>query len=195
MAFFSDTDKGYQVQLSWSGFQEFEDLLTEIEDIFGEKDSKQILKNAGRIAMKPVLEKAKSLLASNGNIDTGQLYQSLQIEARKPTGKDKRSAYVESSMIMIARVTVAPGHKYLPDKKSKLRSKTFKNRITGKREHMHSDARAFAIEFGTARWLKGEGHPFLRPALESNSRQITDSLTQSLRTAMFNLRSKHMKTK
>ena len=37
MAYISDTEKGYQVTLQWQGFDEFQELLEEIEDIFGEK--------------------------------------------------------------------------------------------------------------------------------------------------------------
>lgn len=184
-----------QVKVEWAGFKEFEDLLSEIEEDFGEKDSKKILQNAMREAMKPVLQTARSELESHGNVDTGQLLSSLQLEVRTPRGKDKHSAYVTPTMIKISRVSVAPGRKFLPDKKSKLRSKSFKNRKTGKKEHMHSDARAYAIEFGTARWLKGEGMPFIRPALERNVSTVTESLTGALRNALVKYKSKHMKTK
>ena len=161
-----------ELTLKWSGFKEFEDLFNEIEDDFGEKDAQKILRNAMREAMKPVLTTARNLLESHGNVDTGQLVRSLQLEARKPTSRDKRSKYVDPTMIVISRVTVAPGSKFDPDKK--LLSKTFKNKKTGLKEHMHSDARAYAIEFGTVRWLKGEGRPFIRPALESNVQTVTD---------------------
>jgi len=59
---------------------------------------------------------------------------------------------------------------------------------------MISDARAFAIEFGTAKWLKGEGMPFIRPALESNSQRVTDSLVDSLKDALMKYKSRHMTT-
>jgi hypothetical protein len=182
-----------QMTLTWTGYKEFEDLLSEIEQDFGEKDASKILRNATREAMKPVLMSAKNLLESHGNVDTGQLVRSLQLEARKPTARDKHSKYVDATMIVISRVTVAPGHKFEPDKK--LLSKTFKNKKTGKIEHMHSDARAFAIEFGTARWLKGEGRPFIRPALEQNAQAVTDGLAVSLRNALLKYKSKKMKTK
>jgi len=178
--------------LQWQGFEEFESLLDEIEEDFGEKDSKKILKNACRTAMVPVLNTARSLLTTHGNIDTGQLLASLQVEARRPTNRDKRSKYSSPTMIMISRVTVAPGRKFKPDEK--LLSRTFKNKRTGIKEHMHSDARAYAIEFGTARWLKGEGQPFIRPALESNAQAVTNSLVDSLRTALLKYKSKHMKS-
>lgn len=183
--------KGVSIKFKWSGFDDFEDLLDQIDDDFGAKDAKKILRNACRASMIPVLESARSNLQAHGNIDTGQLYASLQIEARAPTSRDKRSVYSTPTMIMIARVTVAPGRKFEPDKK--LLSKTYKNKKTSQKEHMHSDARAYAIEFGTARWLKGEGQPFIRPALESNSQRITDSLAENLKQALLKYRSKHMK--
>lgn len=183
--------KGVSIKFKWSGFDDFEDLLDQIDDDFGAKDAKKILRNACRTSMIPVLESARSNLQAHGNIDTGQLYASLQIEARAPTSRDRRSVYSTPTMIMIARVTVAPGRKFEPDKK--LLSKTYKNKKTSQKEHMHSDARAYAIEFGTARWLKGEGQPFIRPALESNSQRITDSLAENLKQALLKYRSKHMK--
>jgi hypothetical protein len=193
MPYVSEGGKGFKATLNWTGFKEFENLLDEIEADFGEKDAKKILRNACRASMMPVLNAARSNLTINGNIDTGQLYASLQVEARVPTSKDKRSIYSTDSMVMIARVTVAPGHKFDPDKK--LLSRTYKNRKTGQKEHMHSDARAFAIEFGTARWEPGSGRPFLRPALENNAQKVTDSLVESLRQALLKYQSKQMKTK
>jgi hypothetical protein len=183
--------KGVTFKLKWQGFDDFETLLNEIDEDFGEKDAKKILRNACRSAMVPVLESARNNLAVHGNVDTGQLISSLQVEARRPTAKDKRSIYSTDSMIMIARVTVAPGRKFEPDKK--LLTRQYVNQKTKQKEHMHSDARAFAIEFGTARWRQGEGMPFIRPALESNSQRVTDSLTESLRQALLKYRSKHMK--
>lgn len=183
--------KGVSMKLKWSGFDDFQNLLDEIDDDFGPKDAKKILRNACRSSMIPVLESARANLQAHGNIDTGQLYASLQVEARAPTSRDKRSAYSTDTMIMIARVTVAPGRKYEQDKK--LLSKTYKNKKTGEKQHMHSDARAYAIEFGTARWLKGEGQPFIRPALESNAQRVTDSLTENLKQALLRYRSKQMK--
>jgi hypothetical protein len=185
-----------KLTLQWSGFNEFEQLLDQINDDFGEKDAKNILKNAMRTAMLPVLESARGALETHGNIDTGQLFRSLQVESRKPNARDKRSRYTSPTMIWISRVTVAAGSKYIPDDggKGRLMTRQYINRKTGKKEHMHGDARAFAIEFGTARWMKGEGMPFIRPALESNSQKVTNSLTGSLRDALLKYKSKHMTT-
>jgi len=182
--------------MSWHGFKDFENLLDQITDDFGEKDAQKILRNACRTAMIPVLNAARSNLEMHGNIDTGQLIKSLQIEARRPTARDKRSIYSTPTMIMISRVTVAPGRKFVTDeagKKTKNFTKTFRNVKTQAKQYMHSDARAFAIEFGTARWLKGEGMPFLRPALEANAQAVTNSLVASLGQALQKYRSKTMK--
>jgi len=183
-----------EIKIQWSGFKEFDDLLNQIDDEFSEKDTRNILRNACRSAMKPVLETAKALLTTH--IDTGQLRASLQIEARKPTAKDKHSIYTTPTTIMISRVTVAPGNKFVADDGDhKQLSKKFKNVKTKQTQHMHSDGRAFAIEFGTARWLKGEGSPFIRPALESNAIQVTNSLAGDLKDALIKYKSKHMGTK
>jgi len=192
MADETKSSKGFSIK--WEGFKDFQDLLDEIEDDFGPKDTKKILRNATREAMKPVLQAAKVNLERN--IDTGQLIASLQIESRAPTAKDKRSAYTTPTMIMISRVTVAPGTKFVPDsegKKTKFFTKTFKNVKTGEKQHTHSDARAYAIEFGTARWLKGEGMPYMRPALENNAVFVTNELGSNLGRALEKYRSKTMK--
>jgi hypothetical protein len=181
------------IKIEWSGFKEFEELLDQITNDFGEKDANNILKNACREAMLPVLHSAQNFLRVHDNIETGQLLASLQVEARKPTARDKRSRYSSDTMVMISRVTVAPGRKFQPDTDGKrLLSKTYRNKKTKLREHMVSDARAFAIEFGTARWLKGEGMPFIRPALESNAVQVTNSLAMDLKDALLKYKSKHM---
>ena len=181
------------IKIEWSGFKEFEELLDQITNDFGEKDANNILKNACREAMLPVLHSAQNFLRVHDNIETGQLLASLQVEARKPTARDKRSRYSSDTMVMISRVTVAPGRKFQPDTDGKrLLSKTYRNKKTKLREHMISDARAFAIEFGTARWLKGEGMPFIRPALESNAVQVTNSLAMDLKDALLKYKSKHM---
>jgi hypothetical protein len=185
--FFSDdSGKGFQISMKWEGFAEFEQLLDQINDDFGAKDANKILQNACRASMIPVLHTAKSLLQSHNNIETGQLHDSLQVEARKPTARDKRSRYSSPTMVMIARVTV-PSGKVLARKSFKNRKNTV-SRI--KQIGMESDGRAFAIEFGTARWHKGEGMPFIRPALESNAVSVTNNLGKMLGNALLKYKSK-----
>jgi HK97 gp10 family phage protein len=163
----------------FEGIEEFTQLLNEIKDDFSEKDSKKILNNAVKLAMKPVLEKAQNLVP----VDTGGLRASLRIEARKPTNRDKRSLYVNPTDVVIGTVTTAPG--------SVLKKKKFVNQKTGKKEvGIASDARAVANEFGTA---KMAGKPFMRPAMETTTQPVLNSLSMSLKTALEKYQAKQAK--
>ena len=167
------------VKIAFYGQQEFTEVLREMQNDFGIKDQKKILSSAMRVAMKPVLSRAKSLVSS----DTGALSASLRIEARKPTQKDKNSVYVNSTDTVIGTVTTASG--------KQLAKKTFKNLKTGKKQKgIPSDARAYANEFGTH---KMAAKPFLRPALESSSPEMLNLLTESLRTAILKYQAKQPK--
>jgi HK97 gp10 family phage protein len=167
------------VKIAFYGQQEFTEVLREMQDDFGAKDQKKILSSAMRVAMKPVLSRAKSLVHS----DTGALAASLRIEARKPTQKDKNSVYVSPTDTVIGTVTTASG--------KQLAKKTFKNLKTGKKQKgIESDARAYANEFGTH---KMAAKPFLRPALESSSPEMLNLLTESLRTAISKYQAKQPK--
>jgi HK97 gp10 family phage protein len=167
------------VKIAFYGQPEFTEVLRQMQDDFGEKDQKKILTSAMRLAMKPVLAKARNLVPK----DTGALSASLRIEARKPTKRDRNSVYVSPTDTVIGTVTTASG--------KQLAKKTFKNIKTGKKQKgIPSDARAYANEFGTA---KMAGRPFLRPALETSSSQMLDSLTQSLKTAILKYQAKQPK--
>lgn len=141
--------------IQFEGFFEFQQLLEQMEKDFGPKDSKAILRKTMRKAMQPVLQTAKILAP----VDSGALVASLQIEARKPTRKDRRSKYVSASDVAIAQVTTAPGRKL-------------------SKKGIPSDARAVANEFGTA---KMPGKPFMRPALESQSAGVISLLGDNLK--------------
>lgn len=145
-----------KTSIGFEGFYEFKELLDQLEDDFGPKDSKALLRKAMRISMQPVLQAAKILAP----VDTGALVASLQVEARKPTRKDKRSKYVSESDVAIAQVTTAPGNKLA-------------------KKGIKSDARAVANEFGTAKMV---GKPFMRPALESQSTTVISTLSVNLKT-------------
>ena len=125
----------------------FRELADEIGD---KKANSKILIPAVRESMKPVLAKARA----DAPVDTGGLKRSLQVEARRPNRKDKRSKYIASTDTVISLVTTAPGKKL-----AKLGIK--------------SDARAIAQEFGTAR---NPAHPYLRAALESQSTSVVNNL-------------------
>lgn len=161
------------------GIKEFEDLLKEIQNDFGEKDAKKILNKAVRQSMGHVLNAAKNLVP----VDTGALRASLRLEVRKPSRKDKRSRYVQDSDIVIGNVTTAPGNVLARTK--------FTNVKTGqKQKGIKSDARAIVNEFGTA---KLPARPYLRPAMESQGPTTVSSLSSSLKTALEKYRSKKMK--
>ena len=172
------------VQFGFYGFQELRDLFVEIENDFGEKDAKNILVNAARQAMKPVLETSKALVP----VDTGMLRRGLWIESRKPRAKDFRSKYVSRSDAVIALVTTKP----IPEKLSKEAQSKF-GHITknsefnlAKRKFLESkghywDARAVAMEWGTVNVTK---RSYLRPALESQGSSVVNSLSGELRTSL-----------
>ena len=129
----------------------FEELANEIGD---KKATSKILVPAVREAMKPVLAKARA----DAPVDTGGLRRSLQVEARRPNRKDKRSKYIVSTDTVISLVTTAPGKKLA-------------------KMGIASDARAIAQEFGTARH---PAQPYLRTALESQSTSVVNDLAKIL---------------
>ena len=88
------------IQIHFEGMKEFQDVLEEMKKDFGEQDQKKILTSAVRQSMKPVLQTAKGLVAK----DTGALANSLQVQARKPTNRDKKSIYVNPSDVVIGVV-------------------------------------------------------------------------------------------
>jgi HK97 gp10 family phage protein len=155
-------------KITGTGIQEFKELLEEIQDDFGPKDTKNILRNAARMAMQPVLETARALVPK----DTGQLAASLQVESRKPTTKDRASKYVTPNDVVIGRVSVAPGSKFKP----KLFHNLHSNRKSLK-QYAVMDGRAMFVEFGTA---KMPAKPYLRPSLESNSGNVVADLGNTL---------------
>lgn len=166
---------GTKIVLETEGFDDFEETLLEFMNDFGPKDARRILNRAVKKAMMPVLYTAKMFAPD----DTGALRASLQVEARTPTAKDKRSKYVDQNDAVIAAVTTAPGHKL---KKLKW-TKTHRNK-QGDVTHytsetgIDSDARAPAMEFGTAHT---PAHPFLRSALETESNGVLLALGDFLK--------------
>ena len=167
------------VNIEFYGLKELEEVLQEVVDDFGAKDARKILVGAAREAMTPVLAMAKSLAPK----DTGALAASLQIEARKPTARDKRSKYVSRTDTVIGLVTTAPG--------KKLATKSFTNSKTNsKQKGIPSDGRAAANEFGTAEM---PAHPFMRPALESRSTMVLNTLGDSFGKVLDKYKAKEAK--
>jgi HK97 gp10 family phage protein len=168
-----------KITFEFKGFKELQEVFTEIQEDFGEKDQKKILVSGVRQAMKPVLQMARM----RAPVDTGALSQSLRIEARKPSSKDKRSRYYNPGQVAMALVTTAPGNV--------LAKKKWKNQKTGKKEvGIESDARANVQEFGS---YKMAAHPYMRTSLESQSQQVTDNLGNNLGLALQKYRAKNIK--
>lgn len=143
----------------------FNELAEEIGD---KKATSKILIPAVREAMKPVLSQA----VANAPVDTGGLKLSLQVEARRPTRRDRRSKYITETDTVIAAVTTASGKKLaqMSEGRGLLRARrNLKKMGVDNVENfmgIKSDARAVAQEFGSAH---NSAHPFLRPAMESQA--------------------------
>jgi HK97 gp10 family phage protein len=149
----------------------FEELAEEIGD---KKATSKILVPAVREAMQPVLTQA----VANAPVDTGGLRLSLQVEARRPTRRDKRSKYISQTDTVIAAVTTASGEqlakmsegKGLQSAKKRLARFENDGHVGAYRAHkfqgIKSDARAIAQEFGSAH---NGAQPYLRPAIESQA--------------------------
>ncbi len=139
------------VSIKLEGVGSVQAVFRELADEIGDKKANsKILIPAVREAMKPVLSKARA----DTPVDTGGLKRSLQVEARRPNRKDKRSKYIASTDTVISLVTTAPGKKLA-------------------KMGIKSDARAIAQEFGTAR---NPAQPYLRAALESQSTSVVNNL-------------------
>jgi len=154
----------------------FGELAAEIGD---KKATSKVLVPAAREAMKPVLAHA----IQNAPMDTGGLKLSLQIEARRPTRRDRRSKYITNNDAVIAVVTTASGKKLkqmsegkgLQKSRRKLAEFGVKNadKFTG----IQGDARAIAQEFGTAR---NGAKPYLIPAMDSQAQETAKRLGEIL---------------
>jgi HK97 gp10 family phage protein len=168
---------GFKLEGFDSLLKNFDDIAKEIGD---KKANSKILIPAVREAMQPTLAKAR-LLAP---IDTGALTAHLQVEARRPNRKDKRSKYIFNGDNVIALVTTKAFPKKLKKKfsaenqnlSSADRAKKFKA-FAASSGYMY-DARAIAQEFGTARMK--DHKPFMRPALEAASPEVLRKLSEGL---------------
>ena len=160
------------LKIEVEGFKELESLFKEMIEDFGEKDQKKILRKAAGTSMQPVLQRAKTLAA----VDTGAMAHSLRLASAIPSRKAKRSIYINDNDTVISTVTSASGNQ-LAKLKFYNYSESYKQKKDVKTVGMASDARVIANEFGTA---KMPSKPFLRPALESQSFTVVNSLGDSL---------------
>lgn len=178
------------VTIKLEGIGEVDKALRQLEADFGQKESsKRVLVPAVRESLQPVLMQA----ISNAPKDTGGLALSLQVEARRPTAKDRRSKYITQTDTVIGAVTTASAKKLarmsegkgLLTARRKLKKLGFENAnaFVG----IESDARAVAQEFGSAR---NPATPYLRPALEANAQSTVNRLAVILARRINEFRSK-----
>ncbi len=86
-----------------TGVDEFEDLLIEIGKDFGFREAtRNVLTPSAKVAMEPVADTARSL----ARVKTGRMRDSLRVDSRIPTAKDRQSAYVEPDDAVIGIVSV-----------------------------------------------------------------------------------------
>jgi hypothetical protein len=178
------------VTIKLEGLGEVDKALRQLEADFGQKESaKRVLVPAVRESLQPVLRQA----IANAPKDTGGLALSLQVEARRPTARDRRSKYITQTDTVIGAVTTASAKKLarmsegkgLLTARRKLKKLGFENAnaFVG----IESDARAVAQEFGSAR---NPATPYLRPALEANAQSTVTNLGQILARRINEFRSK-----
>lgn len=166
----------------------FEELATEIGD---KKARSKVLIPAARAAIKPVLDSAQQ----KAPVDTGALRLLLQVEARRPTNRDRRSKYITENDTVIALVTTASGKKMKAMSEGKglerARKRLIKSGATAEQaaafKGFESDARAIAQEFGTARH---PAQPYLRPALESQAQSTVNRLAEEIKKYIDRFRAK-----
>lgn len=192
MSFYSG-NTGYSKEFKLEGVQEtldaFQQLAIEIGD---KKANSKFLVPAMKMALMPVLEAAKQLVAQ----DTGKLHDSLIVYAKRPTNKDKRSKYIGKNDAVIAKVETKPiSAREERDFKATKKSLASKGIKVSKRAFFEGrgrfyDGRAVANEFGTAR--RG-AKPFLRPAMEGQAQTVLDILAIAIDQKIRQYRSKTAK--
>lgn len=85
------------------GFEDFDAVLTEMGNEFGYTDvNKKVLIPALRNAIKITAPYAKGL----ARVNTGRMRDSIIVEARRPTDRDKKSKYIYDNDAAIAIVSV-----------------------------------------------------------------------------------------
>lgn len=175
------------------GLKDVMEALNEIAEQIGDRKTRsKILVPAMRKAMQPALKRAQDLAPK----DTGALALMLQVEARRPNQRDRRSKYITQRDTVIAAVTTASGKKMaqmstekgIARGRRRLKKMGFENfeKFSG----FTSDARAIAQEFGTS---QHPSHPYLRPALESNGSVVTEELADQIRHYINRYRMKNPK--
>jgi HK97 gp10 family phage protein len=102
------------------GFDDFDKTLTKMGEEFGYTDvNKKVLVPALKAAMMIALPTAKSLARE----DTGEMKQSIRVDARRPTDKDQDSKYVYSydaaiAILSVKKSRVSLGEEFGTEKKA-----------------------------------------------------------------------------
>ena len=170
------------VQYQVEGFPELFAAMDALKEEIGKGKTDRIWRDAMKKAFTPVLNAAKQ----NAPRDSGQLADRIYMKVHRPNRGDKSSKYYEPGEIYMARVSASP-----------LRNESTLHTILNKRgkfQNVWRGKRPVAVsqEFGNASTPK---HPFLRPALESNTKLVTDILADSLKLAIDEIARKIAKQK
>lgn len=97
-------EQGFKLE----GFKELEEVLIQMSEDFGyDKGARRVLVPALKTAMQPVLEQARTLAPyDERNQTTKHLRDTLRLNARVPSPRDKRSMYIHDTDAAIAIVSV-----------------------------------------------------------------------------------------
>jgi hypothetical protein len=98
-------------QWETSGFDGLEEILIQLGKDFGYGEStKRVLVPALRDAMRPALTTARANILAGPynakNVTTPHMVDTLKLNARMPTSKDKKSAYIQQNDVAMAMVSV-----------------------------------------------------------------------------------------
>jgi hypothetical protein len=98
-------------QWETSGFDGLEQVLIQLGKDFGYGEStKKVLVPALKEAMRPALSTAKANILAGPynaqNVTTPHMLDTLRLNARMPSGKDKKSAYIQQNDVAMAMVSV-----------------------------------------------------------------------------------------
>jgi hypothetical protein len=179
-----------ETKFQLTGLKETLDALNEFSEQFGDKNAKsKVLIPAVKMAMQPVLSAAKERARSD---ESHLLENSLVITGRRPSSKDRKSQYVTTTDSVVAYVITKPIPRAVK-KKFHAQYHAEGNSISNKKSYKKAakkfyenrgifyDARAVANEFGTAR---RPAKPFLRGALENNTKDVVELLKITLNQKM-----------
>ena len=184
---------GGGVTIKLEGLGNVMEAFAELENEIGDKKAQgKVLIPAVREALQPVLEQARSMAP----VDTGALSNTLIIEARRPTKRDRRSKYITQTDTVIGLITTKAFPKKIKasfykenENLYQTNKKQFRKKFKEltKQLNFPYDARAIAQEFGSAH---NPAHPYLRPALEAQAQTTVNRLSEILARRIEQFRAK-----